>query len=133
MTTIETYMTTMPGYGTATDADVLSWLQESVQKNKDSMTGDEIFQATDAAQWDGLTDSQKNQWLAFCGRDSIDPFGAANVALVTAIFGGGSATVTALQALRQETVTRFEKDGPFTLNGQSIGVLTLGVIEAARA
>jgi len=75
-------------------------------KNKTSLTGDEMFAATDATDWVGLTDHQQLLWLAFTGKDSLDPFAAANVALVTNIFGGGSTTLTALAALRKEDVSR---------------------------
>jgi hypothetical protein len=89
-----------------TDQEVLDWLNESVNRNKTSLSGDELFNAADTGEQNALTDAQKSQWLALCGRDSIDPFGAANVALVVQLFGGGSATVTALNVLRVESVTR---------------------------
>ena len=75
-------------------------------KNKDSLSGDAMFAATDATDWIGLTDHQQQLWVSFTSKDSIDPFAAANVAFVTAIFGGGSATLTALAALRKDDVSR---------------------------
>ena len=94
-----------------TDQEVYDWLHELVNKNRSSLSGDEMFQATDSTDWAALTADEKSQWLALCGRDSIDPFGPANVALVTAIFSGGSTTVSNLTTLRVEQVTRYANAG----------------------
>ena len=75
-------------------------------KNKSSLTGDEMFDATVIADWAGLTDHQQQLWVAFTSKDSIDPFGVANVAFVTNLFGAGSDTLTALAALRKDDVSR---------------------------
>ena len=94
-------------------------------KNKDSLSGDEMFAATDATDWVGLTDHQQDLWVSFTSKDSVDPFGAANVALVTALFGGGSTTLTALAALRKDDVSRaVELD---------LGVVAVGHVIEARA
>lgn len=74
--------------------------------NLSSITGDVAFAATDSTEFTGLTDSKQQLWLAFCGRDSIDPFGSANVAFVNFIFGGGSTTISNLASLRTEDVSR---------------------------
>ena len=94
-------------------------------RNRASMSGDEIFQATDGTQWDALTDAQKTQWLSLCGRDQLDPFAAANVKVVTSIFGGGTATVIALQAARVENISRAEELG--------LGRVLPGTVAQARA
>ena len=86
-------------------ADSLNTVDRTI--NKTSLSGDEVFANIDSrTDWDALTDTQKTQFLAFCGRDSIDPFGSANVELVKAIFGDASATVVNLQAARLEPVSR---------------------------
>lgn len=74
--------------------------------NKTSLSGDELFAATDSAEFAALTDHQESLWVSFCGRSSVDPFGASNVAFVQYIFGGGSTTVANLNALRTESVSR---------------------------
>ncbi len=77
------------------------------QVNRTEMTGDEVFQSVEnQAIWDGLTANQRLEFLSLCGRDIIDPFGAANVNLVKSIFGSGSVTVSNLSAARVETVSR---------------------------
>ena len=76
-------------------------------RDRASMTGDEVFQAIESQLvWDGLTDTQRDEFLSLCGRDILDPFGVANVDVVVSIFGGGSTTVSNLAALRVEDVPR---------------------------
>lgn len=70
------------------------------------LSGDEIFAATDNTEFAGLTESKQQLWLSFCSRQTIDPFGTANVAFVQWIFGGGSATVSALTGLRTKPISR---------------------------
>lgn len=78
---------------------------DTVTRNRDSMTGSEVWENTDATQFGVLTDSQKSQWLAMCGIETLDPFGPA-VSIAIDIFGGGTATITNLQAARVETVSK---------------------------
>jgi len=96
------------GYAGMTDQQVADSLNNTIDRevNIDSLTGDEVFQSTAAAAWTALTEGKKNQWLAFCGRETIDPFGPANVQLVIDLFGVGSTTLTNLQTLRKRTVSR---------------------------
>ena len=73
---------------------------------KSSMSGDAIFAATDTTEFGALTDHKQQIWLAFCGRETVDPAGASNVALVTWVFGAESDTLTALAAARTDNVSR---------------------------
>lgn len=93
----------------ATAADEINVVNRT--KPKPSLTGDEVFGATDGAEFIGLSDHQQILWLSFCGRPQIDPFQSANVDLVKHLFGAGSATVTALVALRSKAVSRAEELG----------------------
>ena len=116
-----------PGTG-AYNADSLISAQQinAVNRsvNKTAMTGDEIFANTDAAEFDGLSAAKQSLWVAFCGRDSINPWGQANVDFVTWIFGAGP-TITALQAARVRAVSRADELG--------LGTVYPGHIEQARA
>ena len=88
-------------------ADLINSLATGRTRDRTSMTGDEVaLSVEDRATWDALTDNQKIQFLSLCQRQSIDPFGAANVELVKSIFGDSSATVANLAAARVETISR---------------------------
>ncbi len=104
------------GYAGMTDEEAAADLNTSYRsRNRTSMSGDEVFQATDATEFAGLGSGQGNSvddqahWLSFCGRDIIDPFASANVQFVTEIFQAGSTTLTNLQAARVESITRAEE------------------------
>ncbi len=114
------------GYLGMTNEEAATDLNTSYRtRNRTSMTGDEIAQAADPAEFNGLDDGSANNtadvkghWLALCGRETIDPFAAANVQLVVAIFGGGSTTVANLNAARVESITRaVELSLPFVKPG----------------
>jgi hypothetical protein len=92
-------------------------------RNLSSISGDQIFAATDGTEFSGLTDHKQAIWVAFCGRSEIDPFGGSNVALVQWVFGGGSTTISNLSALRTENVSR----------GQELGVGTVRPGDVAQA
>jgi hypothetical protein len=116
------------GYATMTDAEVsasLSVVDRSLLI--DSMSGDEVFSSTDTAEFVALTDAKKSQWLAFCARTSVDPFGVANVAFVQYTFGAGATSLSNLSAART------------TANGQTrgqeigVGYVNIGDVLEARA
>lgn len=82
------------------------------QRNRESMTGDEIFEATNQAEFQALNKGQGNtsddygHWLIFCARNELNPFSTANVNFVTDMFAAGSTTLTNLNNLRREDVSR---------------------------
>lgn len=100
-----------PANGARTDQEVLDWLNEQVNVPINSISGDDVFGATDAAEFGSLTDHKQLLWLSFCSRQTIDPFGAANVAFVQFIFGGGSLSISNLQALRNRQQPRWKANG----------------------
>ncbi len=117
-----------PGTGAySSDAQVAADQMNAVNRtrNKSLVSGDEAFSATEAAGFLGLTDAKRQLWLAFCGRDQIDPFASANVDFVKFIFGDPSPTLTALSAIRTEAVSRAQE-----LNFHNVRP---GTIDAARA
>lgn len=114
------------GYAGMTDQqrwDSLNTVIDRVRPKQRPLSGDDVFQATESSEWQALTDLNKQLWLSFCSRQQIDAYGAANVALVTNLFGGGSTTISNLQDLRSETVSRAEE--------LAIDV-TIGALERAR-
>jgi len=98
---------------------------EDIPHVKDSLSGEEIFAVTDATEFAGLTEHKRQMWMSFCGRDSIDPEGPANVALVQWVFGAGSDTIAALAAARTELISLATQEG--------LGTIYTGHIQQARA
>ncbi len=120
------------GYSGMTDEEAAADLNTSYRtRNRTSMSGDEIFQATDPGEFNALltgsgnTADDQGHWLAFCGRDTVDPFATANVQLVISIFGGGSTSVSNLNAARVESITRGEELG--------LGLVKIGHVNVARS
>ena len=81
------------------------------QRIKPIMSGDEVFAATVASEFLGVVDHKQLVWMAFCGRETINPSGGSNVALVNFVFGEASATLTALAEARKENVSFAVKEG----------------------
>lgn len=108
-------------------ADELNAVNRTI--NKASLSGDEIFNATDNTEFGALTDHKRVLWVSFCGK-SINPFAAANVAFVQWIFGGGSTTVSNLAALRVTNVSR-AKELELTL--EYSGEISISHVATARA
>lgn len=79
-----------------------------------SMSGTEIFALTDAGEYAALTDAAKQQWLALCAIDSVDPYGPAEQ-VVADIMGAGP-TASALTAARDEVKTIGESYGFARIN-----------------
>lgn len=95
------------GYAGKTAAQVVALLDRATRPRvKASMTGDEIFAATDGPEFAAASEAKRNLWMLLCARAAVDPSGAANVALVTYIFGVGSTTLGNLAAARTELVSR---------------------------
>jgi len=116
-----------PESGAWAEADVDAAAQFNavdMTRVKPGMTGDEVFAATDAAEFGALTEHKQQLWMAFCGRDSINPAGESNVALVKWVFGDTSTTLTALAAARTEAISLAMNEG--------LGTVLPGHIENAR-
>ena len=98
-----------------------------VTRIRANMTGAQIIEATDTAEYAALTDPKKSQFLAFvAGNETINPeSGGIAQEILVDIFGGGSATITALSALRQETISRATE--------LDFGLVIIGDIQNARA
>ncbi len=103
------------GYAGMTDQQAADDLNTSYRtRNRTSMSGDEVFLSLESqAVWDGLSGEQRLEFLALCGRDSLNPFGQANVDVVVSIFGVPSAgnTTENLQTARVEDITRAQELG----------------------
>ena len=89
-----------------------------------SMNGDEIFSATDNAEFIGLTDHKRQLWVSFTSKDIINAYDATNIDFLDYIFGAGSTTKTTLAGLRTEPASRAVEIG--------LGLVRVGDIEIAR-
>ncbi len=92
--------------------------------NKASMSGSEVFNAINLTEWNALLgDDQQLVWdVVHLG--TVNPFGVEQT-LMVGVFGGGSATITALKAARVNNVSRATELG--------FGAIRSGDVQRARA
>ncbi len=94
------------GYAGMTDEEAATDLNTVYRtQNRASMSGSEIWAATDPSEYNALVAADKPDWLSFCGIESHDPFGNS-AQFVTDMFGGGSTTIITLQDVRVDDVSR---------------------------
>ena len=94
------------GYAAMTDeeaADSLNTVNRT--RNRDTMTASAVLNAVVISEWNALTDAQRQQIWDVLHIGEINPFGVEATIFVS-VFGGGSATITALQAARLEAISR---------------------------
>jgi len=102
-------------------ADQINALDIDLIKN--SISGADMWAATDPVEFAGLTAAKKSEWLAFCGITDHSPEnnGLAHK-FIEYIFGGTSATETALAQVRKSTVSRGSQLGLKELKSTHIQV-----------
>ncbi len=81
-----------------------------MEEDINSLSGNQLFTATNTAEFLGLIDTKQLLWVSWCNSDR-DPHNAANVSFVDFIFGDNSATKTALALLRKRDVSLFQLEG----------------------
>ena len=114
------------GYAQMSDIKAANDLNSDYRTlERNSLSGDEMFQATVASEWAALSADQKGWWLSFCGRASVDPWAQSNVDFVKSLFGDGSTTVSNLADLRTSTGSRAEELG--------LGIVREGDVSRARS
>lgn len=97
-----------PAYNGMSDTEIIAALNTKDQtRNKTSLSGSQILEAIDTTALMALTGDKATRVWGILGMVSVDPFGNAAQVLINA-FGAGSATITALAALRTESVSRAE-------------------------
>ena len=104
-------------------ADQINAVNRTV--NRSPVTGDEMYNVTDSAEFDALTDAKKDRWVMFTRSTVIDLQAGPNQAMVNHIFGNPSASRTAMIALSTETVSRATELG--------LGFVKAGHVQDARA
>ncbi len=112
---LKTEVTTDPlgrGYLGMTSAVLLVNLQTiNRTRDKTSLNPSEVYQNIDQGEWLALSAAEQDEvWNTLHLGDPLDPFGREATRFI-AIFGGGSATITALQALRVDNISRLQEIG----------------------
>jgi len=130
MSALKDEITTDPlgrGYFGMTDQQVADDLNTSYRsRNRDLMPATEVLNAIDITEFNLLTDVQEEQFWRLMAIGDLNPFGV-EATIMIALFGGGSTTITTLQALRVESITRAVE-----LPGVEAPA-KVGHVEAARA
>lgn len=114
------------GYSGMTDqqvADSLNAVDRSATYSV--ITGAQIFNATDDAEYGALTDAQKASWDALCAISEIDTASGVAKAREAELFGPGTQTRSNLQALRSYSMSRAQELG--------LGKVNEGDVKHARA
>ena len=99
------------GYAGMANAQVLADGQTKYRtRNKTTLTGSEVLNAIDKAEFTAKTADQKQMIWDLVHLGEINPFGI-EADLFIDIFGGGSVTITSLVELRVESISRWEELG----------------------
>ena len=77
-------------------------------RGRESMSASEVYNAVDQTEWAGLSSDQQAEIWNILALGEVNPFGR-EATRFTAIFGGGSVTITALKAARVEAITRAQE------------------------
>jgi len=119
------------GYAGMTAVEAADNLNDASSPNsrtivKERLSGADVFAATVDTEFDALEDVARTEWLQICAIESLEPQnGKPAASTVIRLFGGGSATVIALQSLREDIVSRGVELG--------FGTVVPGDVENARA
>ncbi len=95
------------GYAGMSDQEVADDLNTTYRtKNKTTVLGSEVLNATDDAEFTALSDVNKDRWLALCAVEQINVTSGVAKSLEASIFGPGTTTRTNLLTLRTESISR---------------------------
>lgn len=112
------------GYAAMTESEVVDSLVNNKDRShiRERMDSSEVFQAIDIAEYLSKTDQQQRNIMAVLAFGSVNPQGK-EAALFQQIFGGGSATISALQTARTEYISR----------AQELGISNVYVVDVEKA
>ena len=111
-----------------TAADELNAINRTLPKA--SMTGDEVFAATDTAEYNGLTDHDQDLWVSFTSKDIMNPYEQTNIDFIDHVFGVSSTTKSNLAGKRTNDVSRATEIADAL---DYFGLITVSHIKTARA
>ncbi len=112
------------GYAGMTDAQVADDINlVNRQRNRDTMSATEVLNAINKGEFNAFTAVDQVRVWDVLHFHELNPFGL-EADLFVDIFGGGSATIVALQAIRVEVITRAQELG--------LGSVREGTVTRAR-
>lgn len=104
------------GYSGMTDAEIAADLNTAYrERNRTSVTGTEILNAVNKAEYNALTTANKELMWNLVSMGELNPFGI-EADLFVDMFGGGSTTISQLQALRVDSISRAAELGLSDVN-----------------
>ena len=105
------------GYAGMTDSQAANSLNdENITIVRDFISGQEVFQALDVTEFQALTVANKSTVLEITHRDEINTANSNERNFLLDIFGGGSTTVSNLQSVRNQNISRaFQIGIPVTI------------------
>jgi hypothetical protein len=113
------------GYSGMSDDQIAADLNiEYRTRPRDVMSGSEILNQTDKAEYDVLQDAAKETYWKILHMGDLDPFGFEAQIMID-IFGGGSETISNLQAARMISISRGFELG--------LGAVRVSDVEKAKA
>ena len=129
ITLLKTEIDTDPlarGYAAMSNLEVADSINTlNLERNKATITNTEVLEAIESSALLALTGDKATRVWGILSLNTIDPFGVSASVFLDA-FGGGSPTITALIALRKESISRANQLG-------YPGLVKEGHVEMARA
>ena len=116
------------GYSGMTDAQIVTSLNTVDRDNeRTTMSAGEVMESIDGTEFAALSAADKTRVDRVLGLGAeivIGPGNAHNAVQELLVFGGGSATITALAAMRNQQISRAQEVGA--------GIVNLNTVGAAR-
>jgi len=99
------------GYSGKTDEQVCALINAKTRsKHVELLQPTQILNAVVYAEWTAKTATQQQMIWNLLGMGALNPWGI-EATIFTSVFGAGSATITALAAMRVQTISRAEELG----------------------
>jgi len=100
----------LPAYDGMTDKQIAASLNApNITRVRTTISGSEILNATDSAEFIALTDAQKSSWMAICAVDTVNTTVGIAKALEAVLFGAETTTRANLIAIKNELISKATK------------------------
>lgn len=112
------------GYAGMTDRGAADDLNtEYREQNRDTTSASEVLNAANPTEYAALSDTKKDAFWGLLSIGQLNPFGV-EAQIMVQLFGAGSNTISTLQQIRVESVTRGAELG--------LGHVKVGHVQEAR-